>query len=76
MKVEPIETLLKEYKDKDLIHYVRITIERIMERPDCEGLSAEANLAMQYEALNGPFEILRAVDKRMNKESDDPKFAM
>lgn len=76
MKVEPIETLLKEYKDKDLIHYVRITIERIMERPDCEGLSAEANLAMQYEALNEPLEILRAVDKRMNGSSDDPRVVL
>lgn len=76
MKVDPIDTLLKEYKDKDLIHYVRITIERIMERPDCEGLSAEANLAMQYEALDGPLEILRAVDKRMNKTSDDPKVVL
>lgn len=76
MKVDPIETLLKQYKDKDLIHYVQTKIERIMERPDCESLSAEANLAMQYEALNEPLEILRAVDKRMNKTSDDPKVVL
>lgn len=76
MKVDPIETLLKQYKDKDLIRYVRITIERIMERPDCEGLSAEANLAMQYEALNEPLEILRAVDARMNGGSDDPRVVL
>lgn len=76
MKVEPTETLLKQYKDKDLIHYVRTKIERIMERPDCESLSAEANLAMQYEALNEPLEILRAVDARMNGGSDDPRVVL
>lgn len=76
MKVEPIETLLKQYKDKDLIHYVREEIDRIMFRPDNEGLSAEANFAMAFQALAEPLKVLRAVDSRMNKSSNDPKIVM
>ena len=76
MKIEPIETLLKEYKDKDLIHYAREEIDRIMNHPDSEGLSAEANFAMKFQALDEPFKVLRAVDKRMNKTSDDPKVVL
>lgn len=76
MKVEPIETLLKQYKDKDLIHYVREQIDFIMAYPFDEKLSAEANLAMKGQALAEPVKILRAVDKRMNKTSEDPKVVL
>lgn len=76
MNVDPIETLLKQYKDKDLIHYVRGQIDRIMTYPFDENLSAEANLAMREQALAEPVKILRAVDARMNKTSDDPKVVL
>lgn len=76
MKVDPIETLLKQYKDKDLIHYVRGQIDLIMARPFNENLSAEANLAVVEQALAEPVKILRAVDARMNGGSDDPKVVL
>lgn len=76
MKVAPIETLLKEYKDKDLIHYVRGQIDLIMAHPFNENLSAEANLAMKEQALAEPVKILRAVDARMNGGSDDPRVVL
>lgn len=76
MNVDPIETLLKQYKDKDLIHYARGQIDRIMAHPFDENLSAEANLVMREQALAEPFKILRAVDARMNKTSDDPKVVL
>lgn len=76
MKVDPIETLLKQYKDKDLIHYVREQIDFIMNYPLNEKLSVEAVLAQREQALAEPFKILRAVDARMNKTSDDPKVVL
>lgn len=76
MKVDPIETLLKQYKDKDLIHYIRGQIDLIMNHPFNENLSAEANLALKEQALAEPFKILRAVDARMNGGSDDPKVML
>lgn len=76
MKVDPIETLLKEYKDKDLVHHVREEIDRIMAHPFDEKVSAEANLAMLFQSLDEPLKVLRAVDKRMNNSSDDPKVVI
>lgn len=76
MKVDPIETLLKQYKDKDLIHYVRGQIDLIMARPFNKNLSAEANLVSKAQALAEPVKILRAVDARMNGGSDDPSVVL
>lgn len=76
MEVKPIETLLKQYKDKDLIHYVRKQIDYIMNHPINESLSMEAFLAQREQALSEPIKILRAVDNRMNGDSDDTKVVL
>ena len=75
-KVDINETLLKEYKDKDLIHYVAEGIRAAISDKCAEEISDEAKLSMRLARVGEYYKILSAVDKRMNKESDDPKFAM
>lgn len=75
-KVDINETLLKEYKDKDLIHYVAEGIRAAISDKCAEEISDEAKLSMRLARVGEYYKILSAVDKRMNKASDDPRVVL
>lgn len=75
-KVDINETLLKEYEDKDLIHYVATELRNNLSSASLTTEWALVDYGSIIERIRVLSGLVNAVDKRMNKESDDPKFAM
>lgn len=77
MKTVKLEdTLLKEYKDAELVHYVSDELWTIL-NADCKlEISEEAKLALRLDKIGALAKVLRAVDKRMNKDSSTSKFVV
>ena len=48
----------------------------ILSAPNDERMSSEADMSLRLNEVNNAAKILFAVDKRMNKDSDDPKIAL
>lgn len=77
-EVKVTDTLLKEYNDKELVHFLAAKLKAIVGRLD--PLLDEENIALEYGnamvVIAELSEIASAVDKRMNKTSDDPKVVL
>lgn len=74
-KVDVNETLLKAYNDKELVNYIATELKRIQREANVEGADW---VAVSYGSLMSELQVLGdltdALDKRMNKDSNDPKI--
>lgn len=76
-EVNPTEVLLKEYKDKELIHYVTQKLRSILVAPQKDDIAFEIMLAQKIEAIGDlVYPVLSAVDKRINKDDFEPKVVL
>lgn len=76
-QVDVTEALLKEYKDKELVHFLAQKMRIILSATPAEGESYEASLAQRIEAIGDTvLPILFAVDKRMNGDSNEPNIVV
>ena len=74
-KVDVNETLLKVYNDKELVNYIATELKRIQREANVE----DSSWAMSaYGWLMGELQVLGdltdVLNKRMNKDSNDPKI--
>lgn len=65
-KVSVENTLLKQYTDKELVHYIRGKIDDALNSTVAEEVSPEAALTMRLTKIGALMPLLRAVDDRMN----------
>lgn len=70
-KVNVTETLLKQYSDKELIRYVSNKLDAALYDTSSDGISLEAALMACVTEIREVMPILRAVDKRMNGDSNN-----
>lgn len=70
-KVNIEESLLKQYKDKELISFVVNGMKGALVKEYGSALSAETILASKLKDLEFYLDILTAVDSRMNKDSKE-----
>ena len=77
-EVKVTNTLLKEYNDGELVHFLAAKLKAIAGRLD--PLLDEENVALEYgnamTVIAELSEIASAVDKRMNNTKDDPKIVI
>lgn len=70
-KVNIKETLLKQYKDKELISFVVNGMKGALVKEYGSTFSAETVLASKLKDLEFYLGVLAAVDSRMNKDSKE-----
>lgn len=74
-KVDVNETLLKVYNDKELVNYIATELKRIQREADVDDSSwtvaAYGSLMRELQVLG---DLTDALNKRMNKDSNDPKI--
>lgn len=74
--VDVCEVLLKEYKDKELVHYIATRL-RYMLNYDAESNDLTLmNLGAMVENIMFLYRLADALDKRMNKDTSDPKIML
>lgn len=74
-KVDVNETLLKVYNDKELVNYITTELKRIQREANVDDpswtMAAYGSLMRELQALG---DVADALNKRMNKDSNDPKI--
>ena len=75
-KVNVCETLLKEYKDKELVHYIATELRSILNYDTANTELALMDLGAITENIRVLSSVADALDKRMNKDTDDPKIML
>ena len=76
-KVDVCEVLLKEYNDKELVHYIATELRNIMNYYDVTSNDLTLiNLGAMTENVISLYRLVDALDKRMNKDTDDPKIVL
>lgn len=69
-KVDVEETLLKQYSDKELIHYIVSEMNQAYEFGSREEAADLSTLTYRMARIGSCIDLLKAVDKRMNGSND------
>lgn len=77
-EVKVTETLLKEYKDKELVHFIAGKLRAVstsMNSLEDTGWS-QINYGSNAEEITNLAALMTALDKRMNKDSSGPAVVL
>lgn len=75
-RVDVEDTLLKKYSDKELVRYIREELDKVLHAPSPEGYSLEADCIERLAKLEPAYNLLKAVDKRMNGSSKNTNIVL
>lgn len=75
-EVKITDTLLKEYKDADLVHYIAMQLRKFNNLSLEDHDWNDYNFGVMMADIERLSELASAVDKRMNKTADDIKVVL
>ena len=77
-EVKVVDTLLDKYSDKELVHFIAGKLKAVSISMSSLDETEWSQLRYGYNAeeLENISSIMSALDKRMNKDTDDPKIML
>lgn len=71
------EALLKEYEDKEIVHYIAKTLKQMsLSYNEADADWALSNYGAMMTGISHISTIASALDKRMNKDTQDPTIML